>query len=110
MIFHLAARDEWHSPDAYRPHSLKHEGFIHCSTANQLVDVANDLYSGRDDLLLITINPSALGAPVVFEDCYETGERFPHVYGAFDPEAIVSVEPFRPDEAGRFTWETCVES
>ena len=109
MIFHLAARDEWRSPESYRPPSLTHEGFIHCSTASQLVGVANDLYAGRDDLLLVTIDPDALRAPVVFEDCYETGRRFPHVYGPFDAEAVVSVEPFPPDDTGQFTWETHVE-
>lgn len=106
MIFHLAAGDEWRSPESYRPASLDEEGFIHCSTAGQLVGVANDLYPGRTDLVLVTIDPDALSAPVVFEDCYETGQRFPHVYGPLDVEAVVSVEPFPPDETGRFTWES----
>ena len=106
MIFHLAERDAWDSADTYRPASLTDEGFIHCSTARQLIDVANDLYAGRTDLLLVTIEPDLLHAPVVFEDCYETGQRFPHIYGPIDPEAVVSVEPFPPDAAGRFTWDT----
>ena len=106
MIFHLAARDEWRAAESYRPQSLEDEGFIHCSTAGQLVDVANDLYAGRTDLVLVTIDPDALSAPVVFEDCYETGRRFPHVYGPLDPEAVISVEPFPPDQAGRFSWRS----
>ena len=106
MIFHLAERDAWDSADTYRPASLTDEGFIHCSTAPQLIDVANSLYAGRTDLLLVTIEPDLLHAPVVFEDCYETGQRFPHIYGPIDPEAVVSVEPFPPDAAGRFTWDT----
>lgn len=109
MIFHLAARDEWRSVESYRPPSLEEEGFIHCSTAGQLVDVANDLYTGRSDLLLVTIDPDALAAPVVFEDCYETGRRFPHVYGPLDPAAVISVEPFPPDDTGRFTWDSHAE-
>lgn len=103
MIFHLAARDQWQSP-GYRPPSLTDEGFIHCSTASQLVGVANQLYSERTDLLLVTIDPDALSAPVVFEDCYETGERFPHIYGPIDAEAVIAVEPFLPDGSGRFSW------
>jgi uncharacterized protein (DUF952 family) len=109
VIFHLADRETWDSPASYRPPSLDTEGFIHCSTARQLVDVANDLYAGRDDLLLVTVDPDALSAPVVYEDCYETGQRFPHVYGPLDAEAVVSVEPFLPDETGRFTWKARVE-
>ena len=110
MIFHLAAGDQWQSPDSYRPPSLEDEGFIHCSTASQLIEVANSLYPGRTDLLLVTIEPDSLSAPVVFEDCYETGQRFPHIYGPIDPEAVVSVEPFPPDAAGRFAWDTSLEA
>ncbi len=110
MIFHLAARDEWSGAGSYRPASLTDEGFIHCSTAAQLIDVANALYAGRDDLLLVTIDPDLSSAPVVFEDCYETGQRFPHVYGMIDEEAVVSVDGFRPDGAGRFTWESPVDA
>ena len=110
MIFHLAARDDWQSAESYRPPSLADEGFIHCSTAGQLVDVANALYAGRTDLVLITIDPEALDAPVVFEDCYETGRRFPHVYGPLDPGAVISVEPFPPDEAGTFSWKSHAET
>lgn len=104
MIFHLAVRAEWDEPARYRPQSLAEEGFVHCSKASQLIDVANDLYAGRDDLLVVTIDPDLLHAPVVFEDCYETGQRFPHVYGMIDEEAVVSVDPFPPNEDGRFGW------
>jgi uncharacterized protein (DUF952 family) len=110
VIFHLAARDQWQSPESYRPASLEDEGFIHCSTASQLVDVANDRFAGRHDLLLVTIDPDASSAPVVFEDCYETGRRFPHLYGPLDVEAVVSVEAFLPDEHGEFTWDSMAES
>lgn len=105
MIFHLAVRRQWESQTPYRPSSLEEEGFVHCSTATQLVVVANDLYAGREDLLLLTIDPDELSAPVVYEDCYETGQRFPHVYGPIDPEAVVSVTPFVPDQTGTFTWD-----
>ncbi len=106
MIFHLAIREEWESQSPYRPASLKEEGFIHCSTATQLLTVANDLFAGREDLLLLTIDPDELSAPVVYEDCYETGQRFPHVYGRLDADAVVAVTPFVPDQTGTFTWES----
>jgi uncharacterized protein (DUF952 family) len=108
MIFHLAESGRWETAETYRPDSLDEEGFVHCSTAAQLMAVANSLYQGRTDLLLVTIEPDLLEAPVVYEDCYETGQRFPHIYGPIDAEAVVSVEPFHPDAAGRFTWEASV--
>lgn len=105
MIFHLATVDEWHSEGVYEPESLTTEGFIHCSTASQLLDVANSLFHGRHDLMLLTIEPDLLSAPVVFEDCYDAGERFPHVYGRLDPEAIIDQRPFRPGPDGTFAWD-----
>ncbi len=106
MIFHLATREEWEAPGPYRPISLTEDGFIHCSTAAQLIDVANDRYAGRADLLLLTIDPDQLSAPVVYEDCYETGRRFPHVYGVIDEAAVIGVDVIQPDTEGRFTWES----
>lgn len=105
MIFHLAALDEWEGDGVYEPESMTTEGFIHCSTASQLLDVANSLFRGRHDLVLLTIEPELLSAPVVFEDCYDTGERFPHVYGTLDPGAIVDHRPFHPGPDGRFAWD-----
>lgn len=105
MIFHLAPQAEWEDAGTYRPASLTEDGFIHCSTASQLLGVANDLYAGRDDLILLTIDPELLSAPVVYEDCYETGQRFPHIYGPIDAEALMSSEPFPTNENGVFTWD-----
>ena len=104
MIFHLAVADEWQGADRYRPTSLTEEGFIHCSTASQLIDVANALYAGRSDLILLTIDPDLLDAPVVYEDCYETGMRYPHIYGTIKPDAVVDQRPLRPGPDGRFAW------
>ena len=81
------------------------EGFTHADHP----DLANQLYAGRDDLVLVTIDSDALSAPVVYEDCYETGRRFPHIYGLIDANAVVSVEPFLPDETVRFAWESHAE-
>lgn len=105
MIFHLAAEADWDGAETYRPASLEEEGFIHCSTAAQLIGVANSVFAGRDDLVLVTIEPDLLRAPVVFEDCYDTGLEYPHIYGTIDAEAVVAIEPFPPDDDGRFSWD-----
>ncbi len=105
MIFHLAEQSAWEAPLPYLPDSLEFEGFIHCSTARQLIGVANAMYFGRTDMVLVTVDPDQLTAPVVYEDCYESGQRFPHVYGTIDPDAVVTVERFQPSDDGSFTWE-----
>lgn len=105
MIFHLAAADSFEPGRPHRPPSLDIEGFVHCSMADQLVGVANERFRGRPDLVVLTIDERLLSSPVVSEDCDETGERYPHVYGPIDPEAIVEVAPFPPGPDGEFSWE-----
>ena len=53
-------------------------------------------------LLLLEIDPGRLEAPVVWEDCYESGEEFPHIYGPLPQDAVIDVRPYLPNERGRF--------
>ena len=90
MIYHLAEPADWDARvDTYVAPSLRSEGFIHCSTAAQVDRVAVALFSGRDDLVLLTIDEGTVDSRVVFEDLYESGEDFPHVYGPIPVAAIV---------------------
>lgn len=95
LIFHIAINDDWRErSDTYVPSAFDGEGFIHCSTADQLKPVANGFYAGRDDLVLLTIDMSKVSGIVVFEDIYNAGEEFPHIYGPLPLTAIVKAEPF----------------
>ena len=52
MIYHITSRSAWDEAKArgeYRAPSLESEGFIHCSTRNQLLQVANAFYRGRSE-------------------------------------------------------------
>lgn len=71
--------------------SLDGGGFIHCSTVDQFLIPANERFRGRGDLILLIVATGRLSAPLVYEDCYESGHRFPHVYGPIDLDAIVDV-------------------
>ena len=94
-IFHIAEPEAWASRgNTYVPDSYEVEGFIHCSTEGQLSGIAETFYAGRDDLLLLTIETAKLGELVVFEDLYEMGEDFPHIYGPLPISAIVEVGSF----------------
>jgi uncharacterized protein (DUF952 family) len=91
--------------------SLDSEGFIHCSTAEQVCGVANAFYAGRRDLVLLLVDPAPLGDALRFElpidprtgttDTSAT-ERFPHVYGPIDLDAVLAVADFVPGADGRF--------
>lgn len=95
-IFHLAHPADWaRSTDAYRPPSVEEEGFVHCSTAEQLREVARATYRGQNDLILLTIDPAALDdESLVYEDLYELGQEFPHVYGPLPTSAVTTTGPY----------------
>jgi uncharacterized protein (DUF952 family) len=92
MIYHLIARTTWEQLPAgpYSPASLASEGFTHCSYQHQVAWAANKFHSKASDLLALAIDPERLSSPVRAEDpgC---GERFPHIYGAIDRDAVVQV-------------------
>lgn len=104
-VFHLATRAAWQEAQrlrSYRPASLSSEGFIHCSTPAQLLGVANSLYRGRHDLVLLVIDVARLTAPVRYEDCYASGQAYPHLYGPLNLEAVIAVYDFPPQADGTF--------
>lgn len=79
------------------------EGFLHLSTPHQVHQPANLLYRGRDDLLLLVLDPARLDGEVVFEPgSHGEQELFPHLYGTIPVAAVTSVVPWRPGPDGLF--------
>ena len=97
-VFHIttASRSEAaRASGAYEDESLRAEGFIHCSFADQVARVANAVFRGREDLVLLEIDARRLSAPLVVERGTGAGdERFPHVYGPVNRDAVVAEHPF----------------
>lgn len=103
VLLHIAPRADWdRSLGWYVTPSLDDEGFIHCSTTDQVLIPANERFGGRSDLVLLVIDPAAVDAPIVFEDCYDSGTAFPHIYGPLPVEAVRQVVDFPPGPDGRF--------
>jgi uncharacterized protein (DUF952 family) len=113
MIYHLTSRDAWQlarSTNCYRAPSLDSQGFIHLSaTPEQVQRVANALYAGANDLVVLVIDPSQLSAPLRYEPPDPTvptehadGERFPHLYGPLDTSAVVRVLHYPSHSDGTF--------
>jgi uncharacterized protein (DUF952 family) len=106
MILHITTKEAWETAAAagqYIADSLKSEGFIHCSTPAQVLGTANALFRGQHGLLLLCIDPQQVQAPILYEDCYETGQAFPHIYGALDVDAVTAALHFPPNHDGTFT-------
>ena len=74
--------------------TLEEEGFIHCSTPEQLPGVLARYYATyAGDLVLLTLDPALLGVPLRWDVVNPlTGDRFPHVYGAISPDAVTRTE------------------
>jgi uncharacterized protein (DUF952 family) len=104
-IFHLTPAATWADAQragAYTADSLATEGFIHGSTAAQVVWVANNRFRGRRDFVLLHIDSDRLSAPVTYENLEGGTQLFPHIYGPLNLDAVVDVTPFEPDAAGAF--------
>lgn len=86
----------------YTPSSLETEGFIHCSTKEQVLATANRRFAGQKDLLFLVINPEKVIAKIIFEDLSGLGEEHPHIYGKLPIFAVETVMPLLPDTNGQF--------
>lgn len=107
LIYHITTQSEWQSAQAkgqYTAPSLQSEGFIHCSTDKQVPHVANAFYRARNDLVLLKLDESRIKVQVKWEapagapaDGISESDLFPHIYGAINLDAIISVINFEPD-------------
>jgi uncharacterized protein (DUF952 family) len=106
MIVHITTRAAWEAAraggTAYAPPSLASEGFIHLSTVDQVLAVAAARYAGTPDLVLLCIAADRVSAPLRYETSDRGAERFPHLYGPLDLDAVDAVVPF-PEGADGFT-------
>jgi uncharacterized protein (DUF952 family) len=103
-ILHIAKREQWDQAKlagVYRVDTLDSEGFIHCSTPQQVIKVANALFRAQEGLVLLCIAPDRVEAEIRYEGP-EGGERFPHIYGLLNTDAVIKVLEFEPNEDGEF--------
>jgi uncharacterized protein (DUF952 family) len=108
MFLHVCEAADWAAAqrdDEHRPGSLREVGFVHLSTPQQVHLPANRLYAGRDDLLLLHVDPTRLDAPVRWEPGVATDPAsmvFPHLYGPLPVAAVIAVTEYRPGPDGLF--------
>ena len=111
-VFHIAPAAAWaEATEAYAPPELARDGFVHCSTQRQVIEVANAFFRGRPDLVLLMIDLGLIEGLVRYESSGGGPELFPHVYSALPRESIVAVEPLELRSDGSFepsSVERCV--
>jgi glutathione S-transferase len=104
VIFHIATTREWAAAQAdgsytrsTRGRSLDEVGFIHCSYGNQVAVVAAAIYGDCEEpLVLLHIEPTAVGSEIRVENLDGGDEQFPHIYGPLPTSAVATCEPYAP--------------
>ena len=115
MIYHITSWQAWSDARErgdYRTESLDTEGFIHCSTQEQVVPVAEKFYQGKGSLLLLVIEPERLTSDLKWEPPaggapppgVPEGDLFPHIYGPINLDAVVRVFDLQSQPDGKYNF------
>lgn len=95
-VYKIATKEQWQ--EAERSGCFKGapidlaDGYIHFSTAEQVVETAARHFAGQDGLLLIAVDARSLGEALLFEPS-RGGNLFPHLYADLPLDAVRSIEP-----------------
>lgn len=104
-ILHITKQADWRAAltaEVYWADSLATEGFIHCSTAQQVARTANKFYAAQPDLVLLHIDTDLLAAELRWEAA--DGDLFPHIYGPLNLDAVKNVTDFSTGQDGLFRY------
>jgi uncharacterized protein (DUF952 family) len=104
-LLHLTTRSDWDEQidsSNYIPAAFTSDGFVHCSTKHQILDVAHRRFLGRTDLLLLCIDPKRLSVRPIWENLEGGLPPYPHLYAPIERDSIYAVLEFSPSPDGRF--------
>lgn len=104
ITYHLAIVDEWiaqKDSEAYKPYVFEDDGFIHCTNGlDLLTEIANLFYKDSPEpRTVLVLDVSKIDAHVRYDD---PEERFPHIYGALNPSAVVAELSVKRQADGTF--------
>ena len=102
-ILHVTTPETWDEAQRqgeYRGDTLATEGFIHCCSPGQLSGVVSRYFKGQTRLVVLRIAPEKLKPPLKWESPPDSDERFPHIYGPLNCDAVVGIVPLE-DVLGR---------
>jgi uncharacterized protein (DUF952 family) len=104
-VYHITFKTDWDAAlekGVYTADSLAGDGFIHASTAAQVIATANRYYPGQTGLVLLEIECRKVPAEIRYENLIGGTELFPHIYGPLNLDAVASVTPLEPGLDGLF--------
>ncbi len=96
VLYKIMSRQEW---DAAQANGLyegsdadRRDGFIHLSASHQVRATAQKHFSGKTDVLLVSVAEEALAQSLKWE-ASRGGDLFPHIYGTLPLSAVSEVVP-----------------
>ena len=102
-IYHIVDPTWWETfknKNYYESETLSEEKFIHLSTLEQVNGTLANYFKGSKRLFLLHIDALELTSNLVYEDLFDTGIAFPHLYGRLNKDAVLQVEELLIDEDG----------
>jgi len=103
-IYHLAREEEWAAARVAGSYpggaQDRRDGFIHFSSAAQIVESAAKHRAGEAGLVLLAVDPDGLGEALRWEES-RGGALFPHLYGPLSVSAVLWSEPLPLGPEGR---------
>jgi uncharacterized protein (DUF952 family) len=96
VLYKIMPRREWETAQAnghFEGSEVdRRDGFIHLSAAHQVRTTAQKHFSGKADLLLVSVAEEALGPNLKWE-VSRGDDLFPHIYGALPLSAVIEAIP-----------------
>jgi len=104
LTFHLVPQAYFDSQDSqtdYTPEAFAQDGFIHCTDgADEMARTANRYYQSNPGLhYYLYIDKTRVRAPTRYD---AEPHIYPHIYGALNRDAIVTVRPAKRNVDGSF--------
>lgn len=104
FVYKIVSRPLWAEAEhtgIFRGAPVDHQdGFIHLSSATQVAETVRRHFANQQDLLLIAIPGSRLGAALKWEPS-RGGDLFPHLYGDLPLDSVLWVKPLPLGDDGR---------
>lgn len=103
IIYHLARKAAWdqaltHGTYTGTPEDLA-DGFMHFSTASQVIESAAKHRAGEANLILVGVDADKLGTALKWEKS-RGDQLFPHLYADLPLDTVTSTHPLELDGNG----------
>jgi uncharacterized protein (DUF952 family) len=94
-IYHIVTVIEWDlqkNNKTYIHPSLQLEGFIHCSTLEQLKPTIGRYYAKEAKVIVLKIDVVKIEPELMYELAPSVNQYFPHIFGELNLSAVVEIE------------------